>query len=195
MNSKVTLFEVLNAPAAADPTVVAIAAFLAERLIWLVPIVLAGCWLWGDRLHKRSVTAATFAGLLALLIAQACSLYYTPRPFAAGVGHTLLAHAADSSFPSDHATLMAAVALSLASIRATRLQGMALAAFWFPMAWARVYLGVHFPIDMLGGLAIGTLAMLCVQWWGAPFVDFAFPRVLWLYLIVFRWFIRKGWLR
>ena len=190
-----TLFEVLNAPEGASPTVVAVATFLAERLIWLVPIGLATCWLWGDRLIKRSVVAATLSGLLALLIAQACGLYYTPRPFAAGVGHTLLAHAADSSFPSDHATFMAAVALSLARCSATRLQGLALAAFWFPMAWARIYLGVHFPVDMLGGLAIGTLAMLCVQWWGAPVVDFVFPHVLWLYLNVFRWFIKKRWAR
>jgi undecaprenyl-diphosphatase len=191
----VTLFEVLNAPAGANSTVIAVATFCALRLIWLVPILLASYWLCGDRDMKRSVVAATLAGFLALLIAQVCGLYYTPRPFAAGVGRTLLLHAPDSSFPSDHATLMAAVAISLSAIRVTRLPGLVLAVLWLPQAWARIYLGVHFPSDMFGALVVGVFAVFCVKTWGTPAIDFLFPHLLQLYLVAFRPLIRRKWFR
>lgn len=138
---------------------------------------------------------ATLAGLLALLIAQACGLYYTPRSFAAGVGRTLLAHAPDSSFPSDHATLMAAVSFSLLTVKGTRMQGMVLAVLWLPQPWARVYLGVHFPMDMFGALGVGALAVVCVKTLGARATNFFFPRLVQVYVLVFRSLIRKNWLK
>ena len=190
-----TLFEVLNAPVNANPAVVTLATLCAEQLIWLVPILLASCWLWGDMDTKRGVVTATLAGLLALLIAQACGLYYTPRPFAAGVGRTLLVHVPDSSFPSDHATLMAAVSFSLLIVKGTRVSGMALAVLWLPQAWARIYLGVHFPIDMFGALGVGALAVWCVSTWGARVTDFLFPRLLQIYLFAFGPLIRRNLLR
>jgi membrane-associated phospholipid phosphatase len=36
-----------------------------------------------------------------------------PRPFMIGIGHTWIPHAADSSFPSDHMTVLAGVGLPL----------------------------------------------------------------------------------
>jgi undecaprenyl-diphosphatase len=48
-----------------------------------------------------------FNEALFLLINQVIILLWQhPRPFVIGLGHTYLAHAADSSFPSDHLTLL-----------------------------------------------------------------------------------------
>ncbi len=74
--------------------------------------------------------------------------------------HLLLDKTADFSFPSDHLTAMSAVAagLFLASPLLRRhWYGWAAAAFAFAMAFGRVYVGAHYPGDVLGGIALGTI--------------------------------------
>ena len=89
-----------------------------------------------------------------------------------GLGNTLIPHVADSSFPSDHLTLLWAVALSFLMHQRPRFAGVFLALLGLPMAWARIYLGVHFLLDMLGAaLVAGISAWLCFReekWFVAP---------------------------
>jgi len=40
--------------------------------------------------------------------------------------------------------------------RETRFSGVALAALGLPMAWARIYLRVHYPRDMLGAAVVAA---------------------------------------
>jgi PAP2 superfamily. len=82
------------------------------------------------------------------------------RPFMAGAGQAWVSHAATGSFPSDHLTVQWVVAGMLLLDRRTRAWGFGIALFGLPMAWARIYLGVHYPGDMLGALAMGGLVML-----------------------------------
>jgi len=84
-----------------------------------------------------------------------------PRPFMIGLGHTLIPHAADSSFPSDHATVLFAVSLTLLLGRAT-VPGLAVLLAGFCVAWARIFLGVHFPLDMIGAAAVAGIAYAAV---------------------------------
>lgn len=82
------------------------------------------------------------------------------RPFMAGVGHAWIHHAATGSFPSDHLTAQWVVAGMLLLDPHTRRWGMAVAMLGLPMAWARIYLGVHYPGDMVGAFTIAALATL-----------------------------------
>src|ERR671927_1677237 len=81
----------------------------------------------------------------------------TPRPFLIGLGHTLIDHRPSSSFPSNHATIFLTYAATLALYGLGRLAatvtGLALL-----VAWSRIYLGVHFPFDMLGAAAVSAVA-------------------------------------
>lgn len=67
----------------------------------------------------------------------------------------LVAHAPDTSFPSDHAILVAAVTVVLLS--RSRTLGAWLAVFSVLVLVARVYIGVHYPSDVLGGAALGAV--------------------------------------
>src|SRR4051812_42388870 len=82
------------------------------------------------------------------------------------VGHTLLAHVPDSGFPSDHATFVWTLAAGLILTGAARPVGMFVFVYGSFVAWSRVYLGVHFPDDMLASalvaLACGGLARAAV---------------------------------
>lgn len=153
-----TLFFWLNAPEHPSALALTLAVFFAERLIWAVPLVIGIGWLRGSEGTRKAMLIATLSGLLGLLINQVIGLAWLhPRPFMIGLGHTLIPHVADSSFPSDHLTLWWAVAFSLVLQRGPRIAGLALALLGVPIAWARIYLGVHFPFDMLGAIAVAAL--------------------------------------
>ena len=86
---------------------------------------------------------------------------YTQLPHALLLVHRSI----DASFPSDHATMAGAVAAGLLCVHRRLGAGAVLAALL--MAFARVYVGAHFPIDVLAGLAVGALVALLTQL-GAP---------------------------
>lgn len=153
------LFLWLNAPEHPGRFALVVATLFAEFAIWVVPVLVGSWWVRGDESTRRVMLEATASGLGGLLINQLIGVAWQhPRPFMIGLGHTFLSHAADSSFPSDHLTLLWSVAFSLLIQRSPRGAGVALALLGLPMAWARIYLGVHFPLDMLGALAVAMLS-------------------------------------
>lgn len=190
------VFFLLNASDQPNPMLVVAAKLFAEYAIWLVPITLLMGWLRGSESTRKLMLVATASGLVGLLENQAIGLLWQhPRPFMIGLGNALIPHAADSSFPSDHLTLMWAVAFSLLIHQRTRTTGAVLALVGLPMAWARIYLGVHFPMDILGSLIVaGLSAWLCCreQRW---FVEPIFRVATSIHLRFFSPLIRRGWVR
>jgi membrane-associated phospholipid phosphatase len=66
----------------------------------------------------------------------------------------LAAPTSDFSFPSDHAVMGGAVAVGL--LLANRRLGLVAAVLALVLAFARVYIGAHYPWDVLGGLTFGA---------------------------------------
>ena len=79
-----------------------------------------------------------------------------------GLGHTWLTHTADSSFPSDHMTVFVGVGISLL-FGHKALQGAVTLAASLCVAWARVFLGLHFPLDMLGAVGVACFSYAVVS--------------------------------
>ena len=191
-----TLFLFLNAPPNPHATIVLMAKFFAEVAIWAVPLTLVAGWLRGGNATRKMLLEATAAGLVGLLFAQIIGLAWQhPGPFMVGIGRTLIPHADDSSFPSDHLTLLWSVAFSLLMHPSLRWTGAVLAVLGIPMAWARIYLGVHFPLDVAGAAIVaGLSAWLCVRqprWFAGPVFQYANA----VYRRLFAPLIRRGWVR
>lgn len=94
--------------------------------------------------------------VLTQLVAQAVN---EPRPFVALPNVLLLIHhGKDAGFPSDHAVMAGAVAAGLFLV--SRALGWTAAAAAILLAFARVYVGVHYPQDVLAGLAFGAAVVL-----------------------------------
>jgi len=193
------LFSVLNADSGLAGWRLSGAVFAAEWLILLVPLFLVLLWMSGNTAEREAAVRATIATGIALAINAVCGLLlFHPRPFMDHVGHTFMRHAADSSFPSDHATIMLTVALVLACSQGdlARRLGNVLFPVALVVAWSRVFLGVHYPMDMVGALAVSlcmtrlsstrTAAALCAAL--VPFVESVYRRVLAMP-------IARGWLR
>ncbi|RUP24613.1 MAG: undecaprenyl-diphosphatase [Curvibacter sp.] len=191
-----TLFLWLNAPEHPGALTLMVAIPLAEWFIWTVPLLIGIGWLRGSENTRKTILVATASGLLGLLINQVIGLAWShPRPFMIGLGHTLIPHVADSSFPSDHLTLWWAVAFSLMLQRGPRIAGIGLAMLGIPIAWARIYLGVHFPIDMFGAAAVAAisswLTLREVRWYLEP----SYRLASGIHHRIFERLIALGWVR
>ncbi|MEF9673414.1 undecaprenyl-diphosphatase [Pseudomonas sp. PCH446] len=158
-----TLFLAINASVHSSAQMRLLATFLAQWLITGVPLLLIGLWLRGARQYRAAAVTAT----LSIVFALGCnllisSLWFHPRPFMLGLGQNLLEHAPDSSFPSDHATVM--FTLSVALMRASlRKLGVLMLLLGTLTGWARVYLGVHFPFDIVGSLLVSLISAWLVS--------------------------------
>jgi undecaprenyl-diphosphatase len=136
--------------------------FAAQYLVFLVFALFAV--LCVDQLRRRQFVAlfgvvATlgFAFVFGLV---AATVHPEQRPITTHPGlHELIKHSAGQSFPSDHALASFAIALAIL-IFVSRPWGVLLLALAALIAFARVYVGVHYPGDVLGSLLIAGLAAL-----------------------------------
>jgi undecaprenyl-diphosphatase len=78
-----------------------------------------------------------------------------------------LAHGPENSFPSDHTTFILTVGFALITTHAAPTWGKLVSISGALVAWARIYLGLHFPVDMLASALIasffGSITVLFVR--------------------------------
>lgn len=172
------------------------ATLLANDLIYLMPLVLIGLWCRGKERQRNLALKGCFVALLALGMNQIIIVLWPhPRPFMVGLGHSFMAHAADSSFPSDHATIFLAIGLTLVFNSVRSLIGWSVLAAGAVVAWARVFLGVHFPLDMVGAVPVVSLAWLAIHLMWVRVGDAVTWRIEQFYRLVLAQPISHGWIR
>jgi len=125
------------------------------------PVVLfAVLWFFVGKTKNLALFEATWAAILGLAVNQLIGLFYFhPRPYMIGLCAPLFPHGPETSFPSDHATLMFAAAFYLLLARRWAACGVPLLAVAVLTAWGRVYCGIHFPLDMAGSLVVGLMSV------------------------------------
>ena len=180
------LFLLLNAPISPPHWLVAGVATLADSPMIVVPMLLVGLWIWGVPDQRGALLAIAGTTVLAQGANVALGLvWFEPRPFMVPVGRTLIAHVADNGFPSDHATLVWTLGAGLLLTKAAPRWGVVVCLYGGAVAWSRIWLGVHFPDDMVVsafvGVTMGSLARAVrpsVSRSILPVVDMAYEGVL-----------------
>lgn len=125
--------------------------FIAEYLSFFLLLAVPFFWFRGRRLWAfKTVVAMAAAFALSELIKH---YFYTPRPFVAQNFPPLISHEADGSFPSSHASFLAALSASVFFLD-WRL-GVFLLLGTILVGFGRVAAGVHFWTDILGGIVLG----------------------------------------
>ncbi len=151
------LFELINAAPGLDHIRLAWAVALADWTIYLVPVAMAVAWVRGDDVVRRDLLRMLLSTLIALWIAQVIThLWPQPRPFALHLGTQYLAHADDPGLPSDHVTVLWSLALASFGTKRFAVWGLPLLTFGLLVGWSRVYLGVHFPFDVLAAFPVAA---------------------------------------
>jgi undecaprenyl-diphosphatase len=126
----------------------------------------------GSMRSKLAAVSAGAAGALALLAnAVLGHLWYHARPFVDHPKQTVLLvhHGADNSFPSDHASLAFAVAFAVLMFH--RRLGIVLLAVAVGVGLDRIFIGVHYPLDVAASVLVGLGAALLVTIPGRPYVE------------------------
>ena len=120
-----------------------------------------------SRITGKALTAAVILFVLALLLGALCTnvvlknLVQRPRPYTVVEGLIPLLTSGDpNSFPSGHTCAAFAAGLAWAGPGSARWARIAAVVSAVCMGLSRLYVGVHYPSDVLAGAVIGSLAAL-----------------------------------
>lgn len=135
----------------------ALMIFGADYLVFIIAFIIILAFFIGGKKEKRAVFLAILGGILTLIIIPIIHHFIqTPRPFAVlNINPLIRLNSIMDSFPSTHSSLMAVIAF----------------AFWFSkskltipliiamllVGFCRIFTGVHYPIDILGGILLGFI--------------------------------------
>ncbi|MEU7035034.1 phosphatase PAP2 family protein [Streptomyces sp. NPDC046237] len=163
------LYDINGLAREAPPWLDRVMGFVGEYGIMLA-LVLVALWCWWSVRRRGTLTdsVSAVAALVWAPLAAAVAVLVNipirgfverPRPFNDHQGLEVLVDGkTDFSFVSDHATLAMAIAVGL--FVAHRKLGLAAIGLAFAEGFCRVYMGVHYPTDVIGGFALGTAVAL-----------------------------------
>ncbi|MDF3141627.1 MULTISPECIES: phosphatase PAP2 family protein [unclassified Streptomyces] len=139
-------------------------------LVLAMILLVVWCW-WSVRRRGAEDAASSVAALVWAPLAAAIAVLVNvpirgfverPRPFNDHQGlEVLVSGKTDYSFVSDHATI--AMALGVGLFVANRKFGLVGIGLALLEGFCRVYMGVHYPTDVVGGFALGTAVALLLS--------------------------------
>jgi undecaprenyl-diphosphatase len=180
-----TLFKLINGLAGKVPFLGKLYSGVANDYFLPVIMLLILVALWfGTRdsqertKNQRSVLTALIAvGIVNAVVAITNAFYFRSRPFNVlppDQVHLFFYRPTDSSFPSNFAAVLFAPAIAV--FVSNRRVGTILLIIALIGGFGRVFIGIHYPSDVLGGAAYGAFASLVAYWLGKLFN----PVLYWL---------------
>ena len=152
-----SLFRLLNeVPAAAASVLTPLSQLFRPAGIITVVVLTVIYVLVRNRSILPAVAGVASAGAAWLLANAAKAIADRPRPYQVMADAVLRQQPAHgTSFPSSHTAVTLAVAIALVPFLARPLAAAGIG-YAVLVGWSRVYLGVHYPLDVLGGAGIGA---------------------------------------
>ena len=147
-----------------DHIMIFISSLANKGMLWIgIGVVLLLLGVNGRKWSERGLLVLLSLALNAVI----CNVWLKPmvartRPYDLLGYEILVRRLGDYSFPSGHTSASFAAATALYAI--DRRWGTAAYILAVLIGFSRLYLGVHFPTDVLAGAVIGILAAKAAQW-------------------------------
>jgi undecaprenyl-diphosphatase len=156
---------------------------IANDYFAIITASLVLVWMWlatrdsAEREKNQRIVLTTMIsiGIASALMVLCNDLYFRTRPFdnlPAGSVNLLFYEPTDSSLPSNYAAVLFAAAIPI--LIKNRKYGYWLLALAVLSSFGRVYIGIHDPLDVLAGAAVGTVACFIsfgIMWVIKPLAD------------------------
>jgi len=147
--TNIYLFHSINSLATQFPIIDKIAVFLADDLntVFISLLVLMLVLKW--KTHHLIFAKTLFIVLISLILSDLIEY----------LGHKLIGHGLSSSFPSQHTLTVVIIAFAylLAGFKTIGIIGLFVS---LVVGLSRIYVGVHFPFDVVGSFLIGFLLVV-----------------------------------
>ncbi len=164
-NLNLEIFKLINGYKNQSHLLSFLAIIIARYLIFLVPIYLTWMFLKKDNYFKEQSLFSFYSALMGLFFNFVISLFYFhPRPFMFHIVRVLISHNPDSSFPSDHVTIFLCIGFYLLTESKLKLYGLLFILLGFTVGLARIYCGIHWPLDIMGSLVVSMLAAILTRY-------------------------------
>jgi membrane-associated phospholipid phosphatase len=157
------LFDLVGGGFAPHPALLRVASLLAEGSTWLCAALIVGAAWMQPAVRTRVALVLLVAGLASFISRELATAIGSPRPFMLGLSPQHIEHGARAGLPSTHASVMFTVAFMLLTDVRLRAIGWAVLAMSVLTAWSRVYVGVHFPVDVMAGALLGGGIAMAAQ--------------------------------
>lgn len=153
-----TLFFLIFGLNSQSPMMDSMMIFGARFAIYLTLILMFVLVFKGGVKERKSLVLALLSIPIIILLIKVIHLFfYQSRPFVVNDILPLIPHAADASFPSRHTSIMSGIAFAYTYFKSRWAPLFLLLMLWVGMA--RIFVGVHFPLDILGGGIVGIVAV------------------------------------
>jgi undecaprenyl-diphosphatase len=159
-----TIYHLINGLAGRNALLDAVMIFFAKDALEIYAVLFIISWFILPKrdIHNRhALVMAGLSGIVALLINVVIShIWFRPRPFTVfqkGTYTALVSHSADASFPSDHTS--GSFGFAAASWgKQQKWISYTFTILAVIVMFARVFVGVHYPTDVIGGCIVGIIA-------------------------------------
>ncbi|MGE8202970.1 undecaprenyl-diphosphatase [Heyndrickxia sp. NPDC080065] len=160
----IDVFRAINDLGAPNSAFNPVVIFFAEYMLYFLFLVLVFHWFTRRTKNRMMVIQAVIATVVAEVLGKIAGHFYSHnQPFAV-LPHVnkLIDHAIDNSFPSDHSIVFFSICVSVWLVRKKE--------WWLWLilapcvAISRVWVGVHYPVDVLTGALLGIISALFVYW-------------------------------
>src|SRR4030042_1195681 len=158
MNWNVTVFNFLNQYAGENVCLDSLAIFFAEYLGYFLVAILILFLLKDTKKYWPMTAMALAAAVISRFIITEIIRFFweRSRPFVDNTVNLILGHDATNSFPSGHAAFFFAISTVVYSYN--KKAGTLFLIASFLISLARVFAGVHWPTDIIGGALVGILS-------------------------------------
>ena len=162
MDTNIQLFRLINDLGFQIPALNPVFIFIAEYFLYLLIIVLIVYLFKDNGKHRIMVLAAVVSCLIAVILGKITGqFHYNVQPFATLDNVNLLIEKeVNNSFPSDHTILSFTICMTLFLFDKRKFYFLFIGLL---VAVSRIWVGVHYPFDVLTSIVLSIVAALIVS--------------------------------